>query len=283
MIYGNILDMNGNEIRNAVIQVLASDPVSPVNGQLWVNSTDWVLRVRLNGVTISLGRIDQTSAPTGNVSLNSQRITSLADPVSDQDAATRAWVLAQLNPRDRKASVRALGTTNVTISSAPSAIGGVTLTSGDRVALVGQSAGAENGIYVFNGAASAMTRATDADSSAEVTTGMEFFVEEGTSAGSKYYLTTANPITLGTTALTFVTDTASGTVNKYSETIGNGSSTQFTVTHNLASEDVTVVIRYASGTKEMILTDWRPTSSNAVRVDFAVAPASNEFRVTVFS
>ena len=67
----------------------------------------------------------------------------------------------------------------------------------------------------------------------------------------------------------------------HTETIGDASATQFTITHNLNSQDVAVCVRYASGTKEVILTDWRVTGDNTVRVDFAVAPASNEFRVIV--
>ena len=76
-------------------------------------------------------------------------------------------------------------------------------------------------------------------------------------------------------------DGGSGVVEVHAETIGDTSTTQFTITHNLNSEDVNVSVRYASGTKEMILTDWRTTGVNSVRVDFAVAPGTNEFRVVV--
>jgi hypothetical protein len=37
------------------------------------------------------------AAPTGSVSLNSQKITSLLDPTSAQDASTKAYVDAQVN------------------------------------------------------------------------------------------------------------------------------------------------------------------------------------------
>lgn len=67
----------------------------------------------------------------------------------------------------------------------------------------------------------------------------------------------------------------------YAVTIGDTSETQFTITHNLNSQDVSVTIRYASGTKEMILTDWRVTGDNTIRVDFAVAPGTDEYRVIV--
>jgi hypothetical protein len=89
----------------------------------------------------------------------------------------------------------------------------VTLAAGERVLVKNQTLGQENGIYVFNGAAAAMTRASDADTSAEVTAGLFTFVSEGTAnADSGWYLTTNNPITLGTTPLVFVQFSGAGQI-----------------------------------------------------------------------
>ena len=105
---------------------------------------------------------------------------------------------------DFKDSVRVASTASVTVSGPGAAIDGVTLSSGDRVLLKNQSTGSQNGIYVFNGSGSAMTRATDADSDVEVTAGMFVFVEEGTAnADNGYVLTTDGTITVGSTALSF--------------------------------------------------------------------------------
>jgi hypothetical protein len=46
---------------------------------------------------VRTSRLDQMAAPTGSVSLNSQKITSLLDPTSAQDASTKAYVDAQVN------------------------------------------------------------------------------------------------------------------------------------------------------------------------------------------
>jgi Right handed beta helix region len=101
--------------------------------------------------------------------------------------------------------VRAAATGNVNISSPGASIDGVTLASGNRVLLPAQSTGSQNGIYVFNGAASAMTRATDFNDSAEMKPGLLVVVEEGTAnKDSLWELETDGPITLGTTALVFV-------------------------------------------------------------------------------
>lgn len=46
--------------------------------------------------TVQAYRLDQFAVPTANVSLNSNRITSLATPVNSTDAATKAYVDAQV-------------------------------------------------------------------------------------------------------------------------------------------------------------------------------------------
>ena len=114
---------------------------------------------------------------------------------------------------DFKDSVRVASTANVTISGPGAAIDGVTLSSGDRVLLKNQSTASQNGIYVFNGAASALTRATDADSDVEVTAGMFVFVEEGTAnADNGYVLSTDGTITVGSTSLTFTQFSGAGQI-----------------------------------------------------------------------
>jgi phage-related tail fiber protein len=92
----------------------------------------------------------------------------------------------------------------------------VSVIAGDRVLVKNQTTGSENGIYVV--AAGSWTRATDFDSNAEVTAGAFTFVEAGTVNGdSGFVLSTDNPITLGTTALTFVQFSGAGQI-----TAGNG-------------------------------------------------------------
>lgn len=140
----------------------------------------------------------------GDLNADSHKITNLSSPSSANDAANKSYVDAAINGLDYKQEVRVASTANVNISSPGSSIDGVSLSNGDRVLLKNQSTGSQNGIYVWNGAASAMTRATDCDADAEVTAGLTTFVSEGTAnANQLYALTTDAPITVGTTALTF--------------------------------------------------------------------------------
>jgi len=94
-------------------------------------------------------------------------------------------------------------------------VNGVTLVTGDRVALLGQTAGAtetksdgrtnspSNGVYLAV-ASGASTRSTDTDTGGEMS-GATFYVRGGTvGKGTTWSLATAGTITLGTTPLLFV-------------------------------------------------------------------------------
>jgi hypothetical protein len=72
---------------------MVTDPYARANhtgSQTASTISDFNTAVRTN-------RLDQMAAPTGSVSLNSQKITSLLDPTSAQDASTKAYVDAQVN------------------------------------------------------------------------------------------------------------------------------------------------------------------------------------------
>lgn len=113
---------------------------------------------------------------------------------------TGETIVFQTNITDFKDSVDLATVSNITLSGEQT-IDGV-LTSASRVLVRAQTIGAQNGILVS--AAGAWTRATDADASDEVTSGMLVLCESGDTNGSKLFaLTTPDPITLGVTALTF--------------------------------------------------------------------------------
>jgi len=167
---------------------------------------------------VQANRLDQMAVPTASVNMNSQKITGLADPVSDQDAATKSYADALVSGLDIKKSTRVATTANITLSNTQT-VDNVSLVAGNRVLVKDQIDASENGIYdVVSGGG--WTRSSDADNtpSGEVTSGMFTFVEDGdTSAGIGYVLVTSDPITLGTTDLTFTQFSEIGAV-----TAGNG-------------------------------------------------------------
>ena len=166
---------------------------------------------------VQTNKLNNLAVPDGDVAFNSQKITGLADPVNDQDAATKAYVDAARSGLDVKASVRAATTTNISLDNTTTDIDGVTLADGDRVLVKNQTTAAENGIYVVS-TSEAWTRSSDADTSAEVTPGLFTFVEEGTAhADSGWVLTNNGTINVGVTGLAFAQFSGAGQI-----TAGNG-------------------------------------------------------------
>lgn len=103
-----------------------------------------------------------------------------------------------------RANVRCAAVGNVNVASPGATHDGLTLSEGDSILLSEQTAGAENGLYIFNGATSALTRREDADDAADFEEHWLTAIREGTSNGNKLALhTTVGSITLGTTAITF--------------------------------------------------------------------------------
>ena len=126
---------------------------------------------------------------------------------------SKEYVDAVKTGLDFKDSVRVASTGDVTISGPGAAIDGISLSSGDRVLLKNQTTASQNGIYSWNGAASAMTRTTDADADAEVTSGMYVFVETGTAnSDTGFVLTTDGSITVGSTSLSFTQFSGAGQI-----------------------------------------------------------------------
>jgi hypothetical protein len=119
----------------------------------------------------------------------------------------RIITLASETPNvDIRTSVKAATTANVNLSTgleAGDTIDNVVLVAGDRVLVKNQSTGSQNGVYVVQ-ASGAAVRATDFDSSGEVTTGAVFVVSQGDVNERKAYeLTTTGTITVGSTPLEF--------------------------------------------------------------------------------
>lgn len=140
------------------------------------------------GTTVNA--IAASNAMTAALAMNNQRITGLAPSSAGTDAVNRNELdAARQGYAGAKDPVRVVSTTNVTVATPGTTIDGVTMASGDRVLLAGQTTALENGIYVWTGSASPLTRATDADAAGEVKDGTTVAAAEGTKAGTVYIQT----------------------------------------------------------------------------------------------
>lgn len=94
------------------------------------------------------------------------RIAGVTNPTGAQDAATKSYVdtATSASASTMHAPVATVATTAQTgmaTTTPPTSIGGHFLATGERVLLTNQSVPADKGIWVFNGATSAMTRPAD--------------------------------------------------------------------------------------------------------------------------
>lgn len=100
--------------------------------------------------------------------------------------------------------VRLAALTNINIASPGSTIDTLSMTTGDRVLLAGQTTASQNGIYVFATSSTAMTRATDFAAGSKIKSGQVILVTAGGFfSGSSFLVVTDNP-TVGTTSISII-------------------------------------------------------------------------------
>ena len=245
------------------------------------------------------------------------KVTNLPTPSNSGDGVPKSYVDSLVEGLAWKDSCRVATQSNLNLASPGATIDGITMASQDRILVQSQSTASQNGIYVWNGSAVAATRSLDASTFAELEQAVTT-VEEGTSAATSYRqdqvngtigsssiswvtfgtaapaasettagvaeLATQTEVNTGTDDLRIVTPlklaTWSGRIKKYATSIGDGSATSYTVTHNLGSLDVQVAV-FQNSTGDEVITDVTHATTNTLTIVFATAPASNAYRVVV--
>lgn len=246
------------------------------------------------------------------------KVINVPAPTAAGDAVPKSYVDSAVEGLAWKDSARVSTQSNINLSSPGATIDGITMASQDRVLVRNQSTQSQNGIYIWNGAATALTRALDASTFAELEQAI-ITVEEGTDAGTTWRQTQINgvidtnnvifssfaaaapaasettagiaelatqaEVDAGTDDARIITPlklaTWSGRIRKYAASFGDGSATSYVISHNFNTRDVTVVVFPNSGTYDDVEVDVGRTSVNAVTLVFATAPASNAYRVVV--
>jgi hypothetical protein len=247
-----------------------------------------------------------------------RRITSLPDAIGAQEPVTKSQLDAAIEGNNWKINARVATQGNINISSPGATIDSVTMVSGDRVLVQANTNQTENGIYIWNGAAVALTRASDANTGSELVNAV-ISINEGTSAGTTRRQTAIN-VTIGSTSIVWgsfgtvtapATTSSLGTVQiatqsevnagtdtaksltpatlknsvfatqRVAQDIGDGSATLYTITHNLGTYDVRVEVYRNSGNRDDVLVEIRRPTINTVVIVFDTAPTSNAYRVLV--
>ena len=209
-------------------------------------------------------------------------------PVNDTDAATKGYADSIKQSLDIKDSVRVATTSALPANTfsantlTASSVGvltvdGVSLVKDDRILVKNEAAPANNGIYILTtagtaGVAFVLTRVADANTSAEVTSGMYTFVSEGTVNGSSgFVLATVDPISLNTTALTFTQFSGAGQITAGAGLVKNGNTLDVVGTTNrilVNANDIDI------GTDVVTLTGSQTLSNKTLVAPILGTPAS---------
>ena len=227
------IDLNSNEIQNMVLQQIAGNHGSPVQGHLWYDSTadlpKWYDGAASNPIYKSASTNTATTNVlrdgSGNFAANIGTFVSATltgSVTNDTDAATKAYVDSVAAGQYWKDAVRlataaalAANTYNsgnkrlTADANGALSVDGVAVAVNDRILVKNESTGSNRGLYkvIDTGDGSnpyILERTSDVNTSAEVTPGLTVWVNEGSTNGdTAWTLTTDAPITLDTTSLTF--------------------------------------------------------------------------------
>lgn len=184
---------------------------------------------------VRTSRLDQMAAPTASVAMNNQKITGLATPTADSDAATKEYVDTTAQGIHTHTSVRLAtnaalpsctynnGTNGVGATLTGDANGALTVDSvavaaNDRILVKDQASAFQNGVYVVTATGNGssvfvLTRATDMNQDAEFPGSFEFVTEGTANADNGYVCTTNLPITIGTTNITWTQFSGAGQIS----------------------------------------------------------------------
>jgi hypothetical protein len=201
--------------------------------------------------------LDQLAAPSGNISMGTQRITNLGDPVDNTDAVNKQTMTQAISDAINGVSYKdavnyattgvlaantynngtlGVGATLTGNANGAISVDGSTPSVGNRILVRSESAEANNGIYVVTtvgsgGAPYVLTRATDFDQTADISQGDAVFVLAGsTLIGTTWYQNQAAPITVGTSPIGFAQ-------------IGSSDIAPNTVTNAMLSQMATMTIK----------------------------------------
>jgi len=221
----------------------------------------------------------EMAAPAAAVSLNSQKITSLADPTADNDAANKGYVDSVAQGLDIKDSVKVATTANITLSGTQT-IDGIAVSADERVLVKDQSTASQNGLYLCK--ASTWVRTDDLAAGSDAA-GAFAFVEQGTVNGDNAFVCSSDKgsAVTGTNNLSFVQFSGAGQViaGDGLDKSGNTLSVDLKANGGLVIESTEIAVDLAASsiTGTLAISDGGTgsTSSSAARTALGLAIGSD--------
>lgn len=314
------LDLVTNELQNAVIQNLATDPTTGnKDGRIYYNTTTDKLRVYANGTWQNIGDIYNIEGTANEITVsivNGVATIGLPDDVTITNDLGVGGDLTVTGDLTVNGTVTTVNSETVTIADnmillnsnatgTPTENAGIEVERGDSANVqlrwnesTDKWQVTEDGTNYVNialaGDSITTSQITDfTEASQDVVGGMV----SGSNSLSVSYNDGAGTLSLDTTlASTSYLSKASGLAvdisavetklvtdgftKKVSANVGNGTNTSFAITHNLGTRDVVVNV-YDNSAYDTVEVDVVRTDTNTVTVTFASAPATDAYRVVI--
>lgn len=141
------------------------------------------------------------------------KIVNAPAPTNPSDVATKAYVDAVAQGIIYKQAVALVSTAPVALNAPGANIDGTAVSAGQRVLLTAQGTPSQNGIWVWNGAAAAMTRPADFATGAVEHPGASVFVEGGaTGLNTTWTMNTTADVTVDTNNQTWTQSGGAGSL-----------------------------------------------------------------------
>lgn len=266
------IDLNRLELQNAVVQNLATDPESAVDGQIYYNTASDRLRVYANGSWSDVGAVTSVSGTANEISVS-----------ASTGSITIGLAENLVTPGDLTV------TGNLTVSGSTTYINTETIQLADNIIVLNSNAtgsASENaGIEIERGDdPNVSVRWNESSNKWEFTNDGSTYAEIASASvvsSIDSRLTTAeSDIDLLESQVSALASASAGFTNKAAVNIGNTSATSFAIDHNLGTLDVLVQV-YDNATYDTVEVDVVRTTSNRVTVSFAAAPGNNAYRVVI--
>ena len=224
-------------------------------------------------------KLNEFTAPDGSVSLNSQKITNLATPTADGDAASKSYVDGVSQGLDIKEAVKVATTANITLSGTQT-IDGVAVSADERVLVKDQSTASQNGLYLCKSGSWARTDDLAAGSDAS---SVFVFVDQGTVNSENGFVCTTSKgsAVTGTNNLSFTQFSGAGQVTASDGLSKSGNTLSVDLKSNgglvIESSEIAVDLAASSITGTLAVSDGGTgsTSASAARTALGLAIGSD--------
>jgi len=305
----NNVNFNQNQLLEAVLQAVAVEPSQAVAGQIYYNTKDRRAYVYTGAVWMAMDAKD--ASPTavsivntindgdklinidkikdlaaklsaanivatindGNENINAERINGLAN------ALDGANIVSKINDGTSKININKIDGLEEKLT--PDKIVDSVIAS-DKTIPTNKITGLDTALA---------DKITDAQAQAKADTALQqaktFATSEitriigGASEAFDTLKEIEEKLNSSDNARDLINNAVKDKAGKVAKDIGDGAATEFTVTHNLNTQDVVVMVRENKAPFAQVITDVEVTDVNNIKVKFAKAPAVNSYKVIV--